>query len=68
MKCHYVHAETTLMLVQDVHPSAQLQQHIDTCEECREHYQQQVIEQWATGILDLNVQAIPVLAPVAQIA
>ena len=68
MKCHYAHSEIALISVQNAHPSDQLQHHMKTCEECRKHYQQQALDQWATEILDLNVEAIPAQAHVAPLA
>ncbi len=63
MKCHHAHEEITLILTQVANPSAQLQQHIQDCELCREHWQQQALEPW---LAEMHVVPAPVVAKLAQ--
>jgi predicted anti-sigma-YlaC factor YlaD len=57
MNCQAAREEITYLLVQDVQPSVQLQQHIETCEVCRKQWQQQALEQWITKTVNAPITA-----------
>ncbi len=55
MNCHHVHEQIRHILAQDAKPSAQLQQHMQSCAQCREYWQEQALEQWLPEILKVPV-------------
>ncbi len=62
MNCDHAHQEIKQILEQDVKPSQQLQEHIETCSQCRSHWQMQALEQWISRFIDAPVQSVSPLA------
>jgi len=63
MNCHQAHEEITYILTKDVEPTGHLQPHLEECMDCRHHWQQQAVEQWASRMLQIPA---PMVAQVAN--
>jgi len=57
MNCHHVHEEIRQILAEHAKPSAPLKEHMGGCAQCREHWQQQALEQWLPEVLVAPVPA-----------
>jgi len=57
MNCHHVHEEIRQLLALDAKPSAQLREHMQSCAQCRVHWQEQALEQWLPEVLVAPVPA-----------
>ncbi len=59
MKCAHVLEEIAQILTEDAVPSRFLQPHLESCFECRSHWQKRAIEQWASRMLKIPVSMMP---------
>ena len=62
MKCHHAHEEITLILLCQAQLSARLRHHIETCDECREYWQQTALEHWLADTLPASEALVSQLA------